>query len=425
MSLLLGFLFYGLYRPFYRKIPELMICVLLFINMEFFFLIPSYSGYYNYKLILVPLLILIPLEMILRGRMKMGSGGVLALLFFALLYLGIVISYAHGQSFSYGIKAIKIQLLWLSYFLVINQDIDIEKFSHFFILLCIGMVIIIFANIHIFDGRLISADMHERYMKERLGNLRFGMGAMFISIGCTMAFIKYLKSGSMLNLVFFVILIFHLLFVAQSRMIVFGVILSCMVMYLIISRLTPKKIVIVTVLTCLMVPSVLIFGQAMKSFGLVKITIEDISERKNTYTARLDAYAYYFGKIMESPIFGYGYENDNWEGNPKEKLMEKGLFATDIGITEFFYNNGMIGLVWFLAISLSIFKCCKTIRYAYPEIVCYFILAYTTIITLDYFFHSTKIFVFGLFYGLAVKYSSKLKMEEELKNGCLHCHREL
>lgn len=424
MSFLLGFVFYMVYRPFYRKIPELLLCVLLIINMEFFYLIPSYSGYYNYKTILIPLLILIPLELILRGRMKMGSGGVLAFLFFALLYLGIVISYSHGQSFSYGIKAIKFQLLWLSYFLVINQDIDIEKFSTFFILLCIGLVLVIFANIHIFNGRLISADMHERFMKERLGNLRFGMGAQFISIGCTLAITKYLKNRSGWNLFFSAILIFHLLFVAQSRMVVFGVIWAGMVMYMIISRLTAKKLITMAVLTCLMLPSVLIFGQAIKSFGLVKITIEDISKKKNNYTARVDAYAYYLGKIMASPIFGYGYENENWAGSPVKKLMEEGLFATDIGITEFFYNNGLIGLAWFLSVSLFVFKYCKTIRYSYPEVVCYFVLAYSTMVTLDYLFHPSKIFIFGLFFGLAVKSYSKLKMEKEINNGCLNCHSE-
>jgi O-antigen ligase len=147
----------------------------------------------------------------------------------------------------------------------------------------------------------------------------------------------------------------------------------------------------------------MLFGNFFNEIGLVKKTRTDIQNKTGSWQGRINSYKYYWGKVAESPFFGYGYENFNWSENPEIKLQEKGIHKSDIGITHFFYENGALGLLWFFAIVLLVIKKSWRLKEKHPAVMAYFLYAFSVMTTLDFFFQAHTIILFGIFLGILAR----------------------
>jgi len=414
LLLLLGCIFYIIARVVYQNHPELFLCLLIIINFEFFYLFPQIGEYNTYNIILLPILALLLLEMIVLGKIRFESLsiGILITLFIGMLALGVLIANGNDQPILLGLKAIKFQLLILIYFVVVSKDIQVEKFGKYLIGVSFCIMVLGDLDVAFFDGNLILSNVPEKDLKERLGRIRFAVGYEIISISCLIAFCILLKTSSKLYGVLFLLFFIHILFVLQTRMIIAGIILSCIIIFLFIRNITPAVVILATLLVLLAFPTTMLVGKMFQKIGLVKQTVEDIQKKAASWQGRVNAYEYYLSKISDSPLWGYGYENFNWEKNPEKRLKSRGIHKSDIGITHFIYKNGAFGLFWFIGLIIVVVWHCWTIRASSSVLLAYFSLAFCTLLTLDFFFKNRSILLLGIFLGLLAQEFRKQRKQE-------------
>jgi O-antigen ligase len=408
---------YALMRYVYYKNIELFICLVVIINFDFFYLLPPVGGFYNYGITLLPVFALLLIEQLLRSRIRMDVFGVLILIYVFFLVVGIVTAFSNGQPIVLGFKAIKYQLLIFVFFIIAAQDVKLDKFTKYFIFVTVVFMLLADIDTAFFKGELIFAHASERFMGERLGKTRFVLGAAMISIACVMSFASFLKKKSKVYGVLFFIFFLHIFFVIQTRMTIIGIIVTCALLLAIVRRLSPSGMFVMVFLVSLSIPGMMLFGNFFNEIGLVKKTRTDIQSKTGSWQGRLNAYGYYWGKIAESPLFGYGYENLNWEKGTELQLRAKKIFKEDIGISHFFYENGLLGILWFIALTVALVKRVWPIKQKIPEITAFFIFSYAVLITLDYFFYRYTILFFGIFLGLLSQYSGLRKLTPEVQTG--------
>ena len=415
--LIAGAFAYVFMRYVYYKNVELFICLVVVINFDFFYLLPPVGGFYSYGIVLLPVFAFLLIEQLIRGRIRINGLGVLVLFYVFLLIVDIVMAFSNGQPILLGIKAIKYQILILVFFVIASQDVVLDKFLRYFIFFTVGFMLLADIDTTFFNGELIFARGYDRFMGERLDKTRFVLGATMISISCVMAFASFLRKKSkiygVLSLIFFV----HIVLVIQTRMTIVGIIVTCALLFAIVRKLSPSGMFVMVFLVALSIPCVMLFGNFFNEIDLVKKTRTDIQNKTGSWEGRLNSYKYYWGKIADAPFFGYGCENLNWEKSPEPQLRARGIFKSDIGISHFFYENGLLGLMWFIALTVALVKRVWPLKQHIPEITAYFILSYAVLITLDYFFRRYNILLFGIFLGLLSQYSNFQKKDLDLQTG--------
>lgn len=394
---------YVFLRYVYYKNIELFICLVVIINFNFFYLLPPVGEFYNYGITLLPILALLLIEQLLAGRIRMDIFGALILIYAFFLIVGIVTAFSNGQPIVLGIKAIKYQVLIFVFFVIAAQDVKLDKFTKYFIFFAIVIMLLADIDTTFFNGNFIFTHAADRFMGERLGRTRFVVGATMISIACVMAFASFIKTKSKVYGVLFFIFFLHIFFVIQTRMTIVGIIVTCALLLAIVRRLSLSGVFVMVFLVSLSISGVMLFGNFFNEFGLVKQTRTDIQKKTGNWQGRLNSYKYYWGRVAESPLFGYGYENFNWKKNPEIKLQEKGIHKSDIGITHFFYENGALGLFWFFAMVLLVIKKSWRFKDKYPEVMAYFLYAFSVMATLDFFFAGHTIILFGIFLGILAR----------------------
>lgn len=400
---IIGCLFYVFLRFLYTKNTELYICILIWINFDFFYLVPQIGQYDNYPLLILPTLILIIAEFLIRGKLKFGkSSGILVSCFCALLILGVLTAYTNGQSLVLGLKAIKFSLLILIFFTVTSQHVNIEKLGDYIIFMSLILVAFLFIDLFVIQKNMLFVDS-EKYLNTRGGGLRFSVGYYVIAIACIFSFIKFLKKMSFIHLSIFLVIACYIFFVIQTRMLIFGVFLSCFSIVVILNKISPGLIISILFLSLLAASSILLVGNYFTKVGIVEQTITDVEKKRGNYQARVLGYSYYLNKISKSPIWGYGYENINWDKSIEIQLQENGIYKSDIGITHFFYENGVLGMFWFFAMVLIVLKKTWLFKDKYPEVIVYFILSFSVMVTLDFLFDDSTILLFGIFLGILAR----------------------
>jgi O-antigen ligase len=415
--LIAGSAAYVLIRYLYYKSPELFICLALLINFDFFYLLPPIGGFYNYGITLLPITAILLIEQLLRGNIRLDLFGALIFIYTALLLIGIIAAFHNGQSIVLSVKAVKYQFLIYFYFIVASHKIKLEKFGHYFIFFSIIFVLFVNIDTLFFNGQLIFSRASEQFIDERLDRIRFSMGASMISIACVMAFASFLKTKAKLSGCLFSVLFLHIFFVIQTRMIIAGIIVTCALLLITVRNFSFSGIFAMVFLICISIPIVMLSGNFFAEIGLVKKTRTDIQTKTGSWQGRINSYKHYWGRIAESPFFGYGYENLNWDKSPEPRLRARGIFKEDIGISHFFYENGFLGILWFIILTIAVVKRIWPIKKTLPEITAYFILSYTVIITLDYFFYIHNIIFLGIFLGLLARYSNLQKLNPNLQTG--------
>lgn len=391
-------------RRIYQRNFELFLIVLVVINFDFFHLISVLRFSDSYKLIIAPILVIYLIELKMQKRIYLGKYGGWIMMFFALLVFGILIAAIQGQPLILGIKAVKFYSLILIYFVIVNHKVDINKFIKYLSILAIviaGLAAIQSISQGAFD--IFSARNADEVRKYRVIE-----GSFVISTAIVLSFCNYLKKMGTYYLFVFLALFVHLVFVIQTRALMAGVILTCVLVYFIYNKFSFKAIaafaLVILILSLVVIPFV-----SFSDIPIVKRTLMDIESIRDIkpskagsspFVARYYTYEYYLGQLAESPVFGLGFRSLFWIGNPEiYAYLRKGFALSDIGVMEFVIRTGLVGLTWLL-FGLMRFIGIIVKGKELSSVGAYIILGITTIGTIDLFMGNTTLFMFGLFIGL-------------------------
>jgi O-antigen ligase len=240
---------------------------------------------------------------------------------------------------------------------------------------------------------------------DHLGKPRVTVGVFVIPVAAVMAFARYRQKANVLFLFAAIALFAELLLIHQTRGFIAASLASMLVIYALSFKLTPVRIALYLILTgTVLATSLFVSPPDISSLSVVERSESDFSKQAgrfgNSVQARLNAYSHYWEQIQQNPITGRGIYNFNWKGNTEKRLQEvKGIHLSDIGITSFVVQAGLIGIVWL------VFGLCKIWRDMWLfrnhlVVSCYFVIGTFTMPTLDMFFRRDSLFLFATFLGL-------------------------
>ena len=390
----------------YRRNMELFLCFLIAIYFGFFYLLPRIMEPDNYKLLLLPMILVLMFESFLSGNLSLGRYGWWVICFMGISLFGIMVAWSSGQGISLGLKAAKFIPLVMVYFLLAGRKINTEKFSTYFIVISLAVASMATISslthgaINFFPG--IPQDM----LIEQPGRLRITAGQFVISAAAVIAFARYRQSSSIRFLLASAALLGEVIFVQQTRGLIVAILLSMFVVFVLSRELTMLRVSMYFLFTGFCLASWLLLPSVdFSSIGFVKRTQTDMVRRYGSYggslQARLNAYDYYWKQLQKRPITGRGIWNFNWEDNPDKRMQEQyGIHLSDIGVMDFLVQAGLIGIVW---LAYGLFRLWKDILLyrKYLVAACYFIIGTFAMPTIDMFFRNDSLFLFAVFLGLS------------------------
>jgi len=371
----------------YLKNIEAFILMSLAINHEMFNLLPDdlLGGARYQGLLYVVLLITGGIYFLLENR---EPPRYFIYNIFALLVL-TVISVTHaafmGQPLIMGIKASKSYFLILFFFVFVSRHIDVARLFRYIVLA--GIILTLINNIQYFTG--IQIFFHNREMF-RIGQIRFLSGGLFLIFSLILAFAEFLHSKKKWCLAATVHIGFTIVFQGQTRMTIFGIFLTFLLLMYLMDYLDFKRIVFVGIPIFVVFIWLVPIIQSTFFGDLYQLTRYELRQRGGNFGVRLDTYDYYLKEIKKSPIIGRGIWNDQWKQNNPEDMKYMGLHLGDIGMTSLAFHMGIAGVVWLILLLSRVFKLCfekglKINSMIHPGIVGYFIFGIVTFLTLNSF----------------------------------------
>lgn len=238
----------------------------------------------------------------------------------------------------------------------------------------------------------------------RHGNMRIYI-YMFTVYSIFLCFSK-IMDGKIKKYGFALILnLFTLIYIVQSRMVLFGVIISLILSFIYCSNFRKKK-TYKKILFFILISSIgFIFTNKM-IFSLIDLAYQEISNKSGNYLARFLEHDFYLRQV-DNPLFGRGYYSPKTE-NAIMYVSAHGYFdLTDIGIVGLYVTNGIIGICWFLLITLTLLKFIKYLKNNSRNVylpVCFLIFSISTCFTLiPYYYDSVYLLITFLLMELEKK----------------------
>jgi hypothetical protein len=404
-KLLILFLFFVGVLLLYLKQMELFILFVLILNQEFFFLLPRESliGTVNFQDFLYTVLFITGGWYFLREkRQNKANFDTWIIAFMFIIFLGVFYSYFHGQPLILSIKAAKPYFLVLFYFVFMGRNINTKKLFRFVVIT--GVFLALLNNIqYIYYGELrifyASSNM------ERAGQLRFLIGDFFTIFSPIIALGEYLKAKKKIYLIASIYMIGTVFIQGKTRAVMGGLIVTILLLFYFSKRISFLKAFLIGI------PLFTIFiwlGPHIRPTfieEILKDTKYEFGRKTGNVGIRFNAYDYFFGEIMKSPIVGRGIWNESFKGDNPEDMSVKGYQLDDIGMTRLIFHFGLIGAIWLLII---IVKACKIaflglgkLRENIPYgLIGYFLFSIFTALTLNSFTHERTIIYFMLVLAL-------------------------
>jgi len=384
----------------YRYNIELFACILIFINFEFFYLLPQIGTFPVYRYIDVFLVAVFLIIRTVMGELRLGRYGLWVILFIIILAVSIIVAYLSGQNLILGMKASKYYLLILAYFLFTNTQFKEEKFARYLISMGLILVLLIFfhyiasGQINVFHG--LTDTLRETFIKEREGRMRVVIGSVVISLSGVLSFILYFQEKrNPLYLMTAIVICIEMLFINQTRMLLLAMFLTMVFVFMTTKFSMSKIIVSVFIITLLISSWPFIADGIMSKSSLGQLTKTEVKQKQGSYQARILTYQYYWKEILKHPYVGQGLVNFNWEENPEARLQRMSITLSDVGIVHLVVTAGMMGLLWFV---IGLFFIWFDILRTRGSLLIstYIIIATITIPTIDLFVRQDHIFVFGI-----------------------------
>ena len=417
----------GLSWIIYRRNFELFLCLLIAVYNNLFYLAPRIHGPEDYQLLLLPIVLILLVVNLFTRELAFGRYGWGIIAFLGISVFGVVVAWLiAGQGLSFGIKAAKLTPLVLVYFLLAGRRIESEKFASYFISMALAVAFIALMQYFAHGRTNLFPGMPKEVIDWQKGFNRVGVGQIVIAASTVVAFTRYQQSSRIIFLFAAIALFAEVILVEQIRGFIVGILLSMFVIYMLSHKLSSLRISVYIFFGCLCLCSWLLLssflsGDGFSNLSLVKRTQADFSKRGgsfgSSYQARLNAYDYYWRQIQKNPITGRGLWNFNWEGDNEKRLQQyQGIHLSDIGITHFIVQAGLIGSIWLVWGLLKLWKDIFQFR-CQLAIASYYILATFTMPTLDLFFRSDSLLLFAVFLGMSSKIITANKSYPVLANG--------
>lgn len=267
----------------------------------------------------------------------------------------------YHQSVNYCIKAGFYYFAILLYYIITYKDKcneNIKYIKKWIINFSFVLSIILIVQYFIYNKfriTFIGIDLSRAY---RMGGVRIGEGAYFISIGIILTLSTILnrnKNYSNKQFIYYVISfcleLFYIIFVSKTRafLLVLGISMA-MIIFSCSGNLKMKmQVSVISLISVVVILNSNVFKNYM-----------DLSESESYSTnIRLEAINYYIDQVKENKILGTGliYEKDNHDSLSYILHGEEGqYFKSDVGIIGMYNTFGICGLFWYIYIVLKFIK---------------------------------------------------------------------
>jgi len=336
---------------------EFFILLLLILNQEVFFLFPQMrliAGRQYFQDFLFGIILITGVWYFFHKRDENEinfNKYVIAFMFI----IGIALAYTllHGQPLMYGLGAARYYFFILFYFVFMSRKINVERL--FKLIIIVGAILFLLNNIqYIFFGKItIFYIIREG---ERAGVLRFLVGGYFSTFALLITFGEYLKTRKKIYLGVAVYIFAIIALQGQTRMVVFGLVITILVMMYLAKFIDFAKILLFGVPTLVLVVWLLPVIQSSVIGKWYQLTKYEFTGRTGNIGIRFDTYEYYLSEFVKSPLIGRGVWNDGFRENNPEDLKDLGIHLSDIGIMSVLFHFGMIGVLWLIFVFIKIYK---------------------------------------------------------------------
>jgi len=405
----------------YKKNFELFLCLLIVLYNDCFCLTPQIPGRPDdYKLLLLPIILILLAVNLFTGKLSFGRYGWWVISFLGLSVLAVVVAWFAGQDFSLGIKAVKFVPLVLVYFLLAGRRVDGEKFAKYFIFMAIAVAFIASIQYLALNKINLFPGLPKEILTWQKVQNRITVGSFVISAAVVVAFARYQQSSRIMFLLAAAALCGQVIVVGQTRALVVAIFLTMFITYVLSHKFTALRLAAYMFFAGFCLCGWLFLQNVdFSHFSLVKRTTADFTKRGtsfgSSYQARLNSYDYYWKEILKQPITGRGIWNFNWAGDNERTLQKyRGIHLSDIGITHFIVEAGLVGFMWLLYGLLRIWKDIFRFR-GQLAIASYFVIATFTMPTIDLMFRNDNLFVFAVFLGISSSMITAAKTDKVLE----------
>jgi hypothetical protein len=339
----------------YYKDFEFFILSVLIINQEFFYLVSrTHLDVANYRDLLY---ILLPFLMVvyLFKRIKLPRTIFLLILaFFIVIFIAVINATQQGQPLLLGLKAAKGYYLILYFFIFFSRPINIHRLTR--IIVITGVLLMILNNIQYIAWDSIKLF---EYIKDvdviRGGRRRFLMGDFFTIFAPIIALGAYLQQKKRWYLVAFLYMTATIIVQGQTRAVIFGLMVATLMLFFIGQRIRIRVIVG----ALLIVAGFILFEQMLQDTfigSLFQETRLELTQKSGNIGIRYDAYDYYWNEISQHIVIGRGIWNDAFTDYNPEDMKYRNLHLSDIGIMNFFFHTGLIGLSWLIMLLVWVYR---------------------------------------------------------------------
>lgn len=267
-----------------------------------------------------------------------------------LLVLTIITSfithYAYGQTIINIINAIRYMAIYLLYFAVasnLKRQRDVRDTEN--ILLIMGFVFSILAIIQFKYGesKEILPGMH---LASRLDEIRFFAGFTVVIPSFFIALARNFQNQEIHKRILYIIIngieFFYILNVTKTRSLLAALMIATVVLFFFQKKF--KHVFKISIFILVGGIVFLLFGSSLSS--IVELMLNDTT---GTGDSRIGSIQFVLENIKKSPILGMGIYSANISVVPREVHV-------DIGIFGFYFEFGIIGLIWGTLFSFKIFR---------------------------------------------------------------------
>lgn len=225
----------------------------------------------------------------------------------------------------------------------------------------------------------------------RFGSIRITYGFFLIAIALMMSFSELMRKIDKKNIFYSLLYMFELLFVCKTRMVIFGVLISIFVAFVLSLKNKDAWRRALLICFCVLAITPVILPRVSELFNL---TQQEVSTNSGNYVARVGEVDFYTSQV-NNPIFGRGYISPKTAGG--EALDTKyGFYSlTDIGIVALYVINGITGLIWFFILIVILLNRIKKTRYSIFAIE-YLVYTIVTSVTLMSSYFGPEYLILGL-----------------------------
>lgn len=246
----------------------------------------------------------------------------------------------------------------------------------------------------------------------RFGSIRIGFGGALITIALLMTFSELVKNVNKKNIIYFMVYMFYLLFVRKTRVVIFGVLISILVVFLLSLRNKSgwRRAFLLGICFLLMSPFA-----APRISELFDLTQQEVSTNSGNYVARTGEVEFYTSQV-KNPVFGRGYISPKIAGGELYDTRFGYYSITDIGIIALYVINGIVGLIWFFILMVIIMERSKKSRYGIFAIE-YLIYSIATCMTLLSCYYESEGLILSLILLASPKLGEKNRVIVENESG--------